>query len=99
MSRVTFNNVTLKEDRQKNKLKAGFQQADFSASADFYACADFSAYPHINFHHNTDCLIRSLFCKDLDKTKIANTSNIKLSLMCCKTSLFLPNKINYFYLH
>ena len=26
-------------------LKAGFQHADFSASADFYACADFSAYP------------------------------------------------------
>ena len=33
-------------------LKAGFQHADFSASADFYACADFSAYPHLNFHHN-----------------------------------------------
>ena len=36
-------------------LKAGFQHADFSASADFYACADFSAYPHRNFHHNADC--------------------------------------------
>ena len=36
-------------------LKAGFQHADFSASADFYACADFSANPHMNFHHNADC--------------------------------------------
>ena len=35
-------------------LKAGFQQADFSASADFCACADFSAYPHMNFHYNAD---------------------------------------------
>ena len=35
-------------------IKAGFQRADFSASADFYACADFSAYPHMNFHHNAD---------------------------------------------
>ena len=35
-------------------IKAGFQHADFSASADFYACADFSAYPHMNFHHNAD---------------------------------------------
>ena len=38
-----------------NCLKAGFQHADFSASADFYAYADFSAYPHMNFHHNADC--------------------------------------------
>ena len=52
-------------------IKAGFQHADFSASADFYACADFSVYPHINFHHNADC-------KDLDKTKIAITSNINV---------------------
>ena len=36
-------------------IKAGFQHADFSASADFYAWADFSAYPHMNFHHNADC--------------------------------------------
>ena len=36
-------------------LKAGFQHADFSASADFYACADFSAYPHRNFNHNANC--------------------------------------------
>ena len=36
-------------------IKAGFQHADFSASADFFACADFSAYPHMNFHHNADC--------------------------------------------
>ena len=42
---------------------------------------------------------RSLFCKDLYKTKIANTSNIKFSLMTCKASLFLLNKTNYFYLH
>ena len=38
-----------------SNLKAGFQHADFSASADFYACADFSAYPHMNLHHNADC--------------------------------------------
>ena len=37
------------------RVKAGFQHADFSASADFYAYADFSAYPHMNFHHNADC--------------------------------------------
>ena len=36
-------------------LKAGFQHADFSASADFFAGVDFSAYLHRNFHHNTDC--------------------------------------------
>ena len=59
-------------------IKAGFQHADFSASADFYARADFSVYPHVNFHHNADCLIRPLFCKDLDKTKIAITSNINV---------------------
>ena len=35
----------------------------------------------------------------VDKTKIANTSKIKFSLMACKISLLLPNKINYFYLH
>ena len=35
-------------------LKAGFQHADFSASADFYACVDFSAYLHMNFHHDAD---------------------------------------------
>ena len=40
-----------------------------------------------------------MFCKYLDKIKIANTSNTKFSLMACKTSLFLLNKINYFYLH
>ena len=51
-------------------LQAGFQHADFSASADFYARADFSAYPHMNFHHDVDRYIkRSLFCKDLDKNQ------------------------------
>ena len=40
-----------------------------------------------------------MFCKDLDKAKTANTSNIKFSLMACKTSFFLLNKINYFYFH
>ena len=37
----------------------------------------------------------SLFCKDLDNIKIANTSNIKFSLMARKRSLFLLNKINF----
>ena len=81
-------------------IKAGIQHAYFSASADFYACAKFLVYPRRNFHHNAYCLIkRSLFCKDLDKTKIANTSNIIFSLMACNTSLLILNKINYFYLH
>ena len=81
-------------------LKASFQHANFSASADFCACADFSAIPHMNFYHNADSYIkRSLFCKDLDKTETANTSNIKFSFMAHKTSLFLLNKITYFYLH
>ena len=90
-----------KFNNKKACVLAGFQHADFSAfSADFYKCADFSAYPHRNFHHNADCQIkRFLFCKDLDKNKIANTSSIKFSLMAGKTSLFLLNKINYFYLH
>ena len=52
-----FNSVKeidrLREEMNRS-LKAGFQHADFSASADFYACADFSAYPHMNFHHNAD---------------------------------------------
>ena len=43
-----------KEDLIK-ALKAGFQHADFSASADFYASADFSAYPQMNSHHNPYC--------------------------------------------
>ena len=43
----------------------------------------------ISITMRTQC---GLFCKDLDKTKIANTSNIKFSLMACKTSLFLLNK-------
>ena len=50
MEFVTLNDVKL----ETTLLKAGFQHADFSASADFYACADFSAYPHRNFHHNAD---------------------------------------------
>ena len=36
-------------------LKAGFQHADFSASANLFACAHFSAYPHRDFNHNADC--------------------------------------------
>ena len=81
-------------------LKAVFQHADFSAYADFFADADFSAYLQKNFHHNAHCWIkRFLFYKDLDKIKIANTSNIRFLLMACKTSLFLLNKINYFYVH
>ena len=51
-----------------------------------------------DFQH-ADFSKRSLFGKDLEKSKTANTSNIKFSLMACKTSLFLLNKINYFYLH
>ena len=53
-------------------------------------------FTHVRiFHHirigisitmRTQC---GLFCKDLDKTKIANTSNIKFSLMACKTKFVL----------
>ena len=32
--------------------------------------------------------------EDLDKIKIANISNMKFSVMDCKTSLMLLNKIN-----
>ena len=32
--------------------------------------------------------------EDLDKIKIANISNMKFSVMACKTSLLLLNKIN-----
>ena len=38
---------------------------------------------------------KKMFSKDLDKTKIANTSNIKFSLMACKTSLFLIKLITF----
>ena len=71
--------------------KAGFQHADFSASAEFFAFSDFSAYPHSNFHHNTDCF-KIQIPKDLDKIKITNISNIKRSIMACKTSFLLLNK-------
>ena len=74
-------------------LKAGFQHADFSASAEFFACADFSAFPHCNFHHNADCF-KIQILEDLDKIKIENISNMKFSVMACKTSLLLLNKIN-----
>ena len=50
----------------------------------------------ISITMRTQC---GLFCRDLDKTKIANLSNITFSLMACKTSLFLLNKIHYFYLY
>ena len=50
-------------------VKAGFQHADFSASAEFFACADFSAFLHSNFHHNADCF-KIKILEDLDKTKI-----------------------------
>ena len=36
-------------------VKAGFQLADFSASANFFAWTDFSAYPQRDFHHNAEC--------------------------------------------
>ena len=72
---------------------ADFQHADFSASAEFFACADFSTSPLSNFHHNADCF-KIQILKDLDKIKIANTLNIKLSIVACKTSLLLLTKIN-----
>ena len=49
--------------------KAGFQHADFSASAEFFACADFSASLLSNFHHNADCF-KIQILEDLDKIKL-----------------------------
>ena len=69
-------------------IKVGLQDADFSASAEFFASADFLAYPHSNFHHNSDCF-KIKILQDLDKIKIANIANIKFSKMACKTSLYL----------
>ena len=69
-------------------IKVGLQDADFSASAEFFASADFLAYPHSNFHHNSDCY-KIKILQDLDKIKIANIANIKFSKMACKTSLYL----------
>ena len=43
----------------------------------------------ISITMRTEC---GLFCKDLEKTKIANTSNINFSLMACKISLFLKKR-------
>ena len=77
-----------------SKIHQGrFTDANFSASAEFFASADFLAYPHSNFHHNSDCF-KIKILQDLDKIKIANIANIKFSKMACKTSLFLFNKIN-----
>lgn len=51
------------ESNSIRPVKAGFQLADFSASANFFACVD--------FHYSADCQIkRSLFGKNLDKIKI-----------------------------
>ena len=79
--------------KHKIRLKAGFQHADFSASAEFFTRADFSAYPLSNFHHNAYSF-KTQILKDLDKIKIANTSNNKFLIVACKTSLLLLNKIN-----
>ena len=70
-------------------VKTGFQRAHFSASAEFFACANFSAYLNSNFNHNADCL-KIQILRDLDKLKIANISNIKLStpLLKCKKQRF-----------
>ena len=43
----------------------------------------------ISITMRTEC---GLFCKDLEKTKIANTSNINFLLMACKISLFLKKR-------
>ena len=70
--------------------KAGFQHANFSASAEFFTRAHVSAYRLSNFLHNSDSFkIKTL--KDLDKIKIANTSNNKFLIVACETGLLLLN--------